>query len=884
MFYKQGVTMKLFFLSLLLISPIFEVNAKTAYEIFEAGQYDKAYRAAYADALNGNSNEAFIVGKILLEGLGAAEKDQQLAVKFLKKSAEAKNMEAAQYLGNAYDQAKFLPKSNSLAYKFLSLAKELGADDLNEQLLEIASNLGDEISPETCNLYGEQRRNTSYAFSLGECIEGGFIEGSANDYYLIAFDEGETDALISAMRLALVDNSEKLQRVFNQLDKFLLDAPKSSIKEITNLIKSKELELPELVKTEENKELSYQLAVYYEEGSLFGESNKKRALSYYELAASQGKSGLKSKLQEVRIAVRGSTSKGACKGYSKSNKTKAKTLAKCAQKGHISGSEGEYFLLAFENGDVASLIEAAATLIDRNSDAYAPEKILNAMPDFRAKASPKQTSLFGEMVDRKGHSSRDCEEKFDRLNTKISGDIYSCMLSAEAAQVTGDFSSVLLSIELWRSGYAEVLSNDAHAQNLQEVIKSDPNVGGELILVFLENEPMEHFKQAKLLFENGRISKDQATKALELEFKLFSEGRWAEFTGETDAASQIDRLLDMTNLSLIQPDILARFLAYLVNNESDLAESKSVKNKLDTIEFDLAWAEILVELDNNAAGVMVFPHIGKNCDALQLAIDSDGLISDESLAAAKKSLLSECDIFNVTAEDFKQIFAENSEDGSKKLGILLTSQDEPLCETISTFIIYEEKVLASKQNFRFEIEPHVDRCLNSDKEFAYTYSSRLLASKNYIKSFEISEIGCENESPAACAIAGYIKFLRLDDATQQNFAATKTAKKLLKRGMENGDLNSTMIFISATRPSLGGLNIFSASSPEQIAKFENKLKQRQFSGMPIVNAEACSAKFALKGRCKPECRLLEDYLSSDGNSVIHQIHGQRVFRKTKCNS
>ena len=875
--------MKIFFLSLLFLFAIFEVNAKTAEEFFNLGQYDKAYRIGYADALKGNSDEAYIVGKILLEGLGAAEKNQQLAVKFLEESAQAKNMKSARYLGDAYYQAKFLPKSNTLAYKFLSLAKDLGGDDLSKKLLEIASNLEGEISQETCNLYDEDRGNPLYAINLGKCIESAFVDGSANDYYLKAFNEGEIDALIPAMQIALENSSEQLQRVFVQLDRFLIDARKSSIKKITNLIKSNELDLFDLVKTENNKRLSYQLAVYYEEGSLFGEVNKTKALSYYELAESQGKSGLSSKLQEIRIAVRGSTSKGACRGYSKRDKTKAKTLAKCAQKGHISGSEGEFFLLAFENGDMASFIEAAETLIDRSSETYAPEKILNAMPDFRAKASSKQLSLFGELVERKGHETADCEEKLDRLNTKISGDIYSCMLSAEAAQVTGDFSSVMLSIDLWQSGYAEVLSNATHAQNLQRVIKSDPNVEGELILVFLENEPMEHFKQAVRLFEEGRISKDEVTKSLELEFKLFSEGRWIEFTGETNAAVQIDKLLDITNLSLLQPDTLARFLAYLVNNETSLAESKSVKNKLDSIEFDLSWANILVKIDPNVGGVMVFPHIGENCDALQLAINTDGLISDESLADAKRSLLSECDIFNVTAEDFKQIFAMNSEDGVKRLGILLTSQDEPLCETITTFLLYEDKILASKQKFKFQIEPHIDRCLKSDKDFAYLYSSKLLASKEYIKALEVSENGCESGRHAACAVAGYIKFQRLDDRTQENFSATKTAKKFLQRGMENGNLNSMMIYLSATRPSLGKLNIFSASSPETIAKIEKKLRKQQFSGMPLVDLEKCVSKFGLKGKCEKECSFLDDYLTGDGISTIHQIYGTKLLKSPVCN-
>ena len=73
--------------------------------------------------------------------------------------------------------------------------------------------------------------------------------------------------------------------------------------------------------------------------------------------------------------VEGPTSKAACRGYNKKDKTIAKRLALCAQRGHITGNPSEYFLQAFANGDAASFLEAAETLIDRTNGDYAPEKI-----------------------------------------------------------------------------------------------------------------------------------------------------------------------------------------------------------------------------------------------------------------------------------------------------------------------------------------------------------------------------------------------------------------------------------------------------------------------------------------------------------------------------
>jgi TPR repeat protein len=192
------INMKSLVIALLFSLVSYQAFAKSSDELFDSGQYDKAFRAAYADALNGNSLDAFIIGRILLEGLGSAEKDQQLAVRFLEESADARNMGAAEYLGRAYYEAELLPKSNNLAYEYLSRAKGLGIDGLDDLLIEIASNLDGVISEQTCKLYFEDKKNPDFAFNLGQCIENAFLEGSANDFYLRAFDDGTVNALIPA--------------------------------------------------------------------------------------------------------------------------------------------------------------------------------------------------------------------------------------------------------------------------------------------------------------------------------------------------------------------------------------------------------------------------------------------------------------------------------------------------------------------------------------------------------------------------------------------------------------------------------------------------------------------------------------------------------------
>ena len=50
------------------------------------------------------------------------------------------------------------------------------------------------------------------------------------------------------MRLALKHDDEPLFRVFERLETFLLDARKSEVKEMTDLVKSKQLALFDLAK------------------------------------------------------------------------------------------------------------------------------------------------------------------------------------------------------------------------------------------------------------------------------------------------------------------------------------------------------------------------------------------------------------------------------------------------------------------------------------------------------------------------------------------------------------------------------------------------------------------------------------------------------------
>ena len=57
------------------------------------------------------------------------------------------------------------------------------------------------LGKSSCLRYNKKDRKL--ADKIAACISKGFIEGNALRYYLIAFDEGKSSALVNALRIAL---------------------------------------------------------------------------------------------------------------------------------------------------------------------------------------------------------------------------------------------------------------------------------------------------------------------------------------------------------------------------------------------------------------------------------------------------------------------------------------------------------------------------------------------------------------------------------------------------------------------------------------------------------------------------------------------------------
>ena len=101
------------------------VKAGEVTDLFENDEYDAAFRIGYADALNGDEESKFIIGKIYLDGLGSAKKNITKGLKLIKSAANDDYIKAAEFLGNNYYNGEYSDQNKRLALKYYKNAVQL---------------------------------------------------------------------------------------------------------------------------------------------------------------------------------------------------------------------------------------------------------------------------------------------------------------------------------------------------------------------------------------------------------------------------------------------------------------------------------------------------------------------------------------------------------------------------------------------------------------------------------------------------------------------------------------------------------------------------------------------------------------------------------------
>ena len=105
----------------------------------------------------------------------------------------------------------------------------------------------------------------------------------------------------------------------------------------------------------------------------------------------------------------------------------------------------------------------------------------------------------------------------------------------------------------------------------------------------------------------------------------------------------------------------------------------------------------------------------------------------------------------------------------------------------------------------------------------------------------------------------------------------------MKVGFENLDGNSTMLYLSVNRPSVTKLNPFALlkMSTDEAKRIEDQLKNTNYSGMPIVEAESCIAT-SPTGNCRAVCKPVENFIKIADTDKLQKLHGERVLRIKRC--
>ncbi len=216
---------KLFILFFLIIFPN-ALLAKNALEFYENEDYDSAYRAAYAEALSGDPESSFIIGKILIDGKGSAKENLNKGIQFITSAAESDYLKAVIFLAKDYEEGKYASKSSSKSLKYYEQCEKLGGpSSCNKKVTSLRKKSFGAISKKSCVRYNKKDKKNFY--NIGQCIARNYLEGNASSYFLKAFDNGNKGAYLLASQRMLKEKDINLMPLVKRIPEFKRQATKS---------------------------------------------------------------------------------------------------------------------------------------------------------------------------------------------------------------------------------------------------------------------------------------------------------------------------------------------------------------------------------------------------------------------------------------------------------------------------------------------------------------------------------------------------------------------------------------------------------------------------------------------------------------------------------
>ena len=225
---------KILFLITVLLYPSFVFSGEVS-KLFNQGSYDAAFRTGYADALAGDPESSYIIGRIFIEGRGSGKEDINKGIEFLESSAKSDYLKAVEFLGDNYYDGQFTSEDKSLALKYYEQAKKLGSKKVRKKVAQLRIDIFGAISKKSCETYN--KKNKKHYYKIAQCIASNFLDGNASSYYLMAFDNGNTNAYLKASQRMLKVNDIDLMPLVKRIPNFKSKASKSEQQKFIKLIK-----------------------------------------------------------------------------------------------------------------------------------------------------------------------------------------------------------------------------------------------------------------------------------------------------------------------------------------------------------------------------------------------------------------------------------------------------------------------------------------------------------------------------------------------------------------------------------------------------------------------------------------------------------------------
>ena len=393
-------------------------------------------------------------------------------------------------------------------------------------------------------------------------------------------------------------------------------------------------------------------AQQYENGKLLGK-NLDKALKYYKEAKRSGITGLDSKILELTEALRGSHSQESCIQYGKNDRSRARDLAICAEKGFISADASKYWLWVFEKGDAEAFIKAATTRLNSRGAAYDPQSIITGFPKFFVeRASDAQKDALKALIRDLGFGGLDCASGQDAFGFVKDPDVVGCLVSAAG----GDADAAPQASKWWRNGEHGLIRNEAYADYLVDGLLRQPPGGGNgdgpalaNLCVALESDPKKHFQMLKEYLGANPFNRESVASCLKLEMELIASGKVPEFA---TGAAEVAWVLEHVDWNALPPELIARSLIKLKTDYKSVPElqSPAVLGNINQIKFSEPWIQQFWRLDpamdKSTSKAMIGKYLDNSCEAVRYVLFNPQSADWDQYFGLKN--LTECIPFNET--------------------------------------------------------------------------------------------------------------------------------------------------------------------------------------------------------------------------------------------